>query len=167
MLYGMLLNSGNDAAYAIAENYPQGTGGFIAAMNQKVSNLQLKNTKFDNPAGFDSPNHFSSAEDLAVLTEEALKNNVLARIFATKETSIVSLDKKNKHQLVNLNKLLSNVWGVLGVKTGTTEEAKENLVTLVEREGHRVLIVLLGSNDRFGETTNLIEWTYANFEWPQ
>lgn len=166
LLYGMLLNSGNDAAFALAENYPGGVLGFVSAMNKKVMELGLKETHFDNPAGFDSPNHFSSARDLATITEEALKDYQLARIFSTKETSIVSLDKKYTHQLLNLNKLLSTVSGVLGVKTGTTEEAKENLVTLVERDGHRVLLVVLGSGNRFGETTKLIDWVYTNFAWP-
>lgn len=166
LLYGMLLNSGNDAAFAIAENYPGGVSGFVSAMNRIVSDMGLGNTHFDNPAGFDSPRHFSSAEDLAIITEEALKNDVLTRIFATKETNIVSLDKKYLHPLFNLNRLLSDVRGVMGVKTGTTDQAKENLVTLVERDGHKVLIVLLGSNDRFLETTRLIDWAYDNFQWP-
>lgn len=166
LLYGMLLNSGNDAAFAIAENYPGGVSGFVSAMNRIVSDMGLQNTHFDNPAGFDSPRHFSSAEDLATITEEALKNDVLTRIFATKETNIVSLDKKYLHPLFNLNRLLSDVRGVMGVKTGTTQQAKENLVTLVERDGHKVLIVLLGSNDRFLETTRLIDWAYDNFQWP-
>lgn len=166
LLYGMLLSSGNDAAYTIAENYPGGVTGFVSAMNSKARDLQLWSTRFDNPAGFDSPNHFSSASDLAVITQEALKDPQLARIFATKETSIVSLDKKHIYQLQNLNKLLSQVKGVLGVKTGFTEAAKENLVTLVQRDNHRVLIVLLNSDDRFGETTRLIDWVYSNFQWP-
>lgn len=166
LLYGMLLNSGNDAAFTIAENFPGKLLGFVSAMNKKAFELNLRSTRFDNPAGFDSPNHYSSAEDLSIITEEALKNYQLARIFATKETNIVSINKKYTHQLLNLNKLLSSVNGVLGVKTGTTEQAKENLVTLVERQGHRVLLVVLGSNDRFGETTKLIDWAYSNFEWP-
>ncbi len=167
LLYGMLLNSGNDAAFALAENYPGQISGFVSAMNKKALELNLVNTHFDNPAGFDSPNHYSSAADLSKITEIALKNYQLARIFATKETSIVSLNKKYTHQLFNLNKLLSSVNGVLGVKTGTTEGAKESLVTLVERSGHKVVLVLLGSDDRFGETTKLIDWTYANFSWPE
>lgn len=166
LLYGMLLSSGNDAAYAIAENYPGGVLGFISAMNKKAANLNLINTRFDNPAGFDSPKHFSSAKDLAVITQEALKNPALARIFATKQTSIVSLDKRYNHELINLNRLLSQVRGVLGVKTGFTEQAKENLVTLVDRDSNRILTVVLGSNDRFGESTKLIEWAYENFIWP-
>lgn len=166
MLYGMLLNSGNDAAFAIAENYPGGILGFVSAMNKKSLALGLTRTHFDNPAGFDSPNHYSSASDLAKITEEALKNYQLSRIFATKETKIISVDKKYTHQLFNLNKLLTQVNGVLGVKTGTTDLAKENLVTLVERNRHKVLLVVLGSNDRFDETTSLIDWTYSNFQWP-
>lgn len=167
LLYGMLLNSGNDAAFTIAENYPGGLLGFVSAMNKKVMELGLQNTHFNNPAGFDSPNHYSSAEDLSKITEEALKSDQLARIFATKETSIVSLNKKYTHQLLNLNRLLTDVNGVLGVKTGTTEAAKENLVTLVERNKHRVLLVVLGSGNRFGETEKLIDWIYSNFQWSE
>ncbi|MBI2314922.1 D-alanyl-D-alanine carboxypeptidase [Candidatus Daviesbacteria bacterium] len=165
LLYGMLLNSGNDAAFALAENYPGGLLGFVSAMNKKVIELGLKNTRFDNPAGFDSPNHYSSAGDLAKITQEAIKNPNLARIFATKETNIVSVNKQYTHQLFNLNRLLSDVKGVLGVKTGRTEGAKENLVTLVQRDGHKILLVILGSDDRFGETTGLINWAYSNFQW--
>lgn len=166
LLYGMLLNSGNDSAFAIAENYPGGVTSFVAAMNKKVEELKLTNTHFDNPAGFDSPNHYSSASDLAKITEEAIKNGELARIFATKETQVLSVDKTQIHKLVNLNKLLSSVRGVLGVKTGYTDAAKENLVGLVDRDGKKILTVVLGSDDRFGETKNLVEWTYSNYTWP-
>ncbi len=167
LLYGMLLNSGNDAAFTLAENYPGGVLGFISAMNKKVLELRLQNTNFDNPAGFDSPKHYSSAQDLAKITQEALKNATLTKIFATKETNIVSLDKKYTHRLLNLNRLLKDVRGVVGIKTGTTEEAKENLVTLLERDGRRILLVVLGSNDRFLETTELINWVDSNFAWAE
>lgn len=167
LLYGMLLSSGNDATYTVAENYPGGILGFVSAMNKKANELSLQNTHFDNPAGFDNPRHFSSAKDLAITAEEALKNSTLARVFATKDTNIVSLDKKYTHKLSNLNRLLSQVKGVMGVKTGFTEGAKENLVTYVDRGGHQILTVVLGSNDRFGESTKLIEWVYENFTWAQ
>ena len=167
LLYGMLLNSGNDAAFAIAENYPGGVSGFVSAMNKKALDLNLSHTLFDNPAGFDSSGHYSSAEDLAKITEEALKNSELSRIFATKETQVLSVDKKEAHKLVNLNELLSSLPGVLGVKTGYTDAAKENLVGLVDREGRRILTIVLGSDDRFGETKSLVEWTYRNYTWSQ
>lgn len=166
LLYGMLLSSGNDAAYTIAENFEGGVLGFVSAMNKKATALNLLNTHFDNPAGFDSPKHYSTASDLAKITQEALKDSQLTRIFSTRQTKIVSLDKKYQHRLSNLNKLLSEVAGVLGVKTGKTEAAKENLITLVERGGHQVLIVVLGSDDRFNESKKLIDWTYDNFQWP-
>lgn len=166
LLYAMLLNSGNDAAFAIAENYPGGVLGFVSAMNKKAKELNLSNTHFDNPAGFDSPNHYSSAYDIAVITQEVLKNYELSKIVATKNTEVLSVDKKYKYPLRNLNVLLSKVSGVVGVKTGYTEGAKENLVTLVDRRGHRLLFVVLNSNDRFGESTKLIEWAYGNFSWP-
>ncbi|MBI3109777.1 D-alanyl-D-alanine carboxypeptidase [Candidatus Daviesbacteria bacterium] len=165
LLYGMLLNSGNDAAFTIAENYPGGVLSFVSAMNKKAMELGLLKTHFTNPAGFDDKKHFSSAGDLGRVSEEALKNYQLARIFATKETDVFSLDKKYAHHLSNLNKLLSQISGILGIKTGYTTLAKENLVTLVDRDNHRVLLVVLGSDDRFGETTLLINWTYANFRW--
>lgn len=166
LLYAMLLASGNDAAFTIAENYPGGLVGFVSAMNKKALGLGLSGTRFDNPAGFDSLYHYSSAKDMAKITEEALKDERLARIFATRETNIVSLNRQYIHPLLNLNKLLSSVSGVMGVKTGTTEAAKENLITLVDRDNHRVLLVVLGTTDRFTETTRLIDWTYANFKWP-
>lgn len=165
LLYGMLLPSGNDAAFAIAENYPGGVIGFVSAMNKKAAELNLQSSHFDNPAGFDNLRHYSSAKDLAKITEEALKNPQLTRIFATKQTDIVSLDKKYQHKLFNLNTLLSQIPGVLGIKTGKTNAAKENLITLVERDKHKLLLVILGSDDRFLETTRLIDWAYANFEW--
>lgn len=165
LLYAMLLNSGNDAAYAIAENYPGGVPAFVTAMNLEAQKLNLRNTHFDNPAGFDSSYHYSSAADLSVITEEALKNPQLSRIFATKDTTVSSIDKKYTYQLHNLNKLLTSLNGVLGVKTGFTDLAKENLVTLVSRNDHKILTVVLGSDDRFGDSTSLIEWTYKDFIW--
>lgn len=165
LLYGMLLNSGNDAAFTIAENYTGGTASFVDAMNTKAKDLNLSNTNFDNPAGFDSSKHYSSASDLAKITQEALKINQLTKIFATKDTEIVSLDNKHRYQLHNLNRLLTDVAGVLGVKTGYTQLAKENLVTLIDRGGHPLLIVVLGSEDRFGESEKLIDWTYNNYVW--
>ncbi|MFH0937128.1 MAG: D-alanyl-D-alanine carboxypeptidase family protein [Candidatus Daviesbacteria bacterium] len=164
VLYGMLLNSGNDAAYTIAANFPGGISAFIAKMNQEAQNLNLADTHFDNPAGFDSNNHYSSAFDLAKIAAKASTDYQIARVVATKETTVASLDKTVIHQLKNLNKLLDEP-GVMGIKTGTTPAAKENLVALIERDGHKILTVVLGSEDRFGETEKLVDWTYANFTW--
>ena len=173
LLYGMLLNSGNDAAYTIAANYPGGMPAFIAQMNKKVEQLNLNDTHFDNPAGFDYPTHFSSAYDLAIIAQQAILDPQLARVVSTKDTFVSDLEegatsaaKLRTHYLRNLNKLLAED-GVIGIKTGTTEKAGESFVGLVERGGNRVLTVVLNSPDRFTETKNLMDWVYQNYSWTQ
>jgi serine-type D-Ala-D-Ala carboxypeptidase (penicillin-binding protein 5/6) len=164
LLYGMMLNSGNDAAFTIAMNYPGGFDAFVFKMNEKAKELGLKNTHFDNPAGFDSPSHYSSAFDLLQIGRESIKNVRLGKVFSTKETQVTSIDKTQTHVLKNLNKLLGEA-GIVGIKTGTTEMAGESLVGLSERGGHTVLTVMLNSKDRFGETKTLLDWIYSNYSW--
>lgn len=164
LLYGMMLNSGNDAAFTIAANYPGGILAFVSKMNQRAGELGLGNTHFDNPAGFDSPTHYSSASDLFIIGKAAVENAQLAKVVATKETSVISWDKSNAHTLKNLNKLLQEE-GVLGIKTGYTEGAGESFVGLIERENHKIITIVLNSEDRFGETKSLINWVYDNFSW--
>lgn len=164
LLYGMMLNSGNDAAFTIAMNYPGGYDAFVSKMNSKAVDLGLKDTHFDNPAGFDSSTHYSSAYDLLFIGKEASKNAKLGRVFSTKETSVTSINRTQTHVLKNLNKLLGED-GVLGIKTGTTEMAGESFVGLVERNGRTILTVMLNSNDRFGETRELLDWIFANYSW--
>lgn len=164
LLYGMLLNSGNDAAYVIAANFPGGVIAFVEVMNTRAKALGLSNTHFENPAGFDSPNHFSSASDLSKIAVVVAQNPLLARAVATREVTVSSVDQGIIHPLKNLNKLLG-LPGVLGMKTGTTPAGRENLVGLVENDGHKILTVILGSDDRFGETEKLLEWVASNFAW--
>ncbi len=164
LLYGMMLNSGNDAAFTIAGNYPGGVSGFVAQMNAKVSEMGLMDTHFQNPAGFDNSNHYSSALDLAKIAREASMDPQISRIVSTKETSVMSWDKAHNHLLKNLNKLLGEE-GIQGFKTGTTDLAGESLVTLVERDGHKVITVVLNSPDRFSETRLMIDWVYENYDW--
>lgn len=164
LLYGMMLNSGNDAAFTIAANYPGGIENFIKRMNDKALELGLTDTYFDNPAGFDSPNHYSSASDLGKIASLASENSQLSWVVSTKETTVASVDKSTIHPLRNLNKLLG-LPGILGMKTGTTPLAKENLVGLAEKDGQKILTVVLGSEDRFGETQSLLSWVESNFQW--
>lgn len=164
LLYGMMLNSGNDAAFTIAMNYPGGYDAFVAKMNERAKELGLTDTHFENPAGFDSPTQYSSAYDLLQIGKTAIVNAKLGKVFSTKETSVTSIDKLQIHDLKNLNKLL-NQDGVVGIKTGTTEKAGESFVGLVEKNGHTILTVMLNSSDRFGETKKLIDWIFENYSW--
>lgn len=165
LLKGLLIISANDAAEVLAQNYPGGTKGFVLAMNEKAKRINLENTFFTNPSGLDTEGHLSTARDLVRAATYAMKNPYFSEIVATKQTIVASVDNQIIHPLTNINQLIGEIDGVLGVKTGWTEFANENLVTYVERDGRKVVISLLGSQDRFGETENLINWIYGNYLW--
>ena len=165
LLWGLLVYSANDAAEALAENYPGGRDAFIGAMNEKARELSLEHSVFSNPTGLDGNGHTTTARDLIRVSEIAMTNPVFADMVSTKERVVRSADGRVVHNLRNINALLGKVDGVMGVKTGWTQNARENLVTYIERDGKKVMIALLGSQDRFGETQELIEWIFANYEW--
>lgn len=165
LLYGLLVYSANDAAEVLAQNYQGGKDAFVAAMNKKAQELSLKNTNFKNPAGLDGDEQVTTARDLVIVSQVAMKNPEFAKIVGTKQITVRSTDGRIVHKLTNINELLGRVNGVLGVKTGWTENARENLVTYVNRDGRKVMIALLGSQDRFGETKELIDWIFANYKW--
>lgn len=167
LLNGLLIYSANDAAEVLASNHPEGREVFITLMNEKTNNLGLTNTHFSNPTGLDNGNQFTTARDLIVVAKYAMKNPVFAEIVGTREKIVKSIDGKFSHRLTNINKLLGSVDGILGVKTGWTENARENLVTEINRDGKRIMIVVLGSSDRFGETIELIDWIYDNYIWQE
>jgi D-alanyl-D-alanine carboxypeptidase len=172
LLKAVLIYSANDAAQVLAQNYPGGEEAFVAAMNQKAKSLHLVGTHFANPTGLDSDDlqhrlidySYTTAFDLTQLTRVALKNEVFRQIVATQKTTISNLDGQTR-PVKNLNELLGRVQGVMGVKTGWTQDAGECLVTYIERDGHEIVITLLGSQDRFAETQHLVEWVYSNFVW--
>jgi D-alanyl-D-alanine carboxypeptidase (penicillin-binding protein 5/6) len=134
-------------------------------VNRKAKDLHLENTNFENPSGVDSPNHFSTPRDMSLLTAVATKNQVISKIVATARIDIHDVSGKRTYKLKNVNQLLGKVSGVDGVKTGFTNEAGQCLITSASRNGHRVVIVIMGSLDRFGESAKLVEWTFNNFQW--
>ena len=167
LLNGLLIYSANDAAEVLAQNHPGGRALFIGLMNKKVKDLGLTNTHFTNPVGLDDGAQYSTTRDLVVVSKYALKNPIFKEIVGTKEKTVYSTDGKLVHRLTNINKLLGSVPGVMGVKTGWTENARENLVTYIERDGKKVMIVVLGSSDRFGETKELIDWIFSSYSWEE
>jgi len=167
LLYALLVASANDAAETLAANFPGGREAFIAKMNEKAGKLYLKETRFVNPSGIDQEGGYVSPFDLALLTKRALQNPRFAQMVATERMIITDTEGLRVHEFSNINQLLGKVEGVRGVKTGFTESAGECLVTYVERDGKKLIIVVLGSEDRFGETKKLIDWVYSNFIWGQ
>jgi serine-type D-Ala-D-Ala carboxypeptidase (penicillin-binding protein 5/6) len=165
LLYGMLVYSGNDAALTLAAYHPGGVSAFVDLMNQKAKELNLEQTTFTNPIGLDDPRQRMSARDLARLSRFAIQNPLIAKMVAIPEITISDADYKNFYDLKNVNQLLGKIPGVAGIKTGWTEEAGENLVTLINRDGHKIIIVTLHSKDRFGDQTKLIDWVFGNYQW--
>lgn len=160
LLYAMLLPSGNDAAYTIADNYPGGVASFITAMNEKARELQLKETNFSDPAGL-SDSGYTTVSDLVRLTSFAIKNAAIARVTGTKQKVIANVDGSRKYSLSNLNKLLGSN-GVVGVKTGYTQEAGEVLITAKVDDGHTYIIIVMNSRDRFLDTQKLLAFLTNN-----
>ncbi|MDO8452723.1 MAG: D-alanyl-D-alanine carboxypeptidase family protein [bacterium] len=165
LLNGLLVASGNDTAEVLAANYPGGRQQFIDKMNELAETLGLENTHFVNPTGLDEYLHFSTAKDLVKIASFAIQNPVIAQIVATPETSTLGLNMK-AHKLFNVNLLVGKIPGVIGVKTGWTINSGESVVTLINRDNKRVMMALMGSADRFGETEKLINWTFENYSWP-
>ncbi|MFI5241069.1 MAG: D-alanyl-D-alanine carboxypeptidase family protein [Microgenomates group bacterium] len=165
LLYGLLVYSANDAAEVLAQNYPGGRPAFINAMNAKAKELSMTNSNFLNPAGLDG--NTTTARDLIRVSEVAMRDPEFAKIVSTKQIIVKDVTGKKIHRLTNINELLGVIPGVIGVKTGWTENARENLVTYVERDNKKVVMVVLGSQDRFGETKELIDWIFENYEWQE
>ncbi len=165
LLYGTLIQSGNDAVYTLAENYPGGVEAFVAAMNAKAKAIHLEHSSFTNPVGYDDPHHKMTPMDLVRLAKVALSDKTIVKMVAIPLITISDVTHTYFHPLTNVNQLLGKIPGVGGIKTGWTEEAGENLVTLIERGGHRAIVVVLKSQDRFGDTTKLIDWIFGNYSW--
>lgn len=165
LLYSLLIYSANDAAEVLAVNYPGGRDSFVSAMNLKAEEAGLLTSNFTHPAGLDQVNQYTTAKDLVVVTQYALKNPTFSEIVSTKYYKAKSANGKLEYNLKNINKLLFEVDGVKGVKTGWTENAKENLVTFYDKDGKRIVISLLGSDDRFGETKSILDWILKNYSW--
>ncbi len=163
LLYAMLLPSANDAALAISQNYPNGENAFIDKMNTKANSLKLYNTHYSDPAGLEDSGDFTTPFDLARLASFAIQNSEFKKIVGTKEFTISDL-LGNTYNLKNLNILLGED-GVNGVKTGYTEEAGQVLVTSKLEKGKTIIIVVMGSKDRFLDTQVLLNLVSNNLSY--
>lgn len=145
LMYGVFLNSGNDAAETLASAVTS-RATFVADMNAKAARLGLRTTHFDNPTGLDAAGHYSSAYDLS-LASAYLESHygALVSIAATPSITLPATATHKSFNLVNLDKLLWTYPGTYGLKTGWTDAALGCLITTSSRGGHRLLAVLLGA----------------------
>lgn len=162
LLYATLVHSGNDAAYVIADNFPAGREAFVSAMNQKAAELGMRDSQFQNPAGFDAFRQYTTPFDLSLAARALLQNSLLSKIVSTKAITISDVDFNYFHKLNNVNQLLGEIPGVGGLKTGFTQNAGENLVTFYKSNGHRFLMVIVHSEDRFEDTRAIVSWINTN-----
>ena len=165
LLYGLLLCSGNDAAVALAEFTSGSVENFSILMNNKATELGLTSTHFVTPHGLDNDEHYTTAYELALLTDYALKNKTFSNIVGTKSHTI-QINNSYK-TLSNTNELLGNFEGVYGVKTGFTNGANRCLVTAIKRGNMDIICIVLGADtkkDRTKDSIKLIEYAYKNFE---
>ena len=156
LLYGMMLPSGNDAAYTLAYYYPGGVNGFVRAMNRKAQELQLENTHFIDPAGYEDGN-FTTAEELARLGGYALQKTELAKIVRTRSISVFNRAGTHQFILNNLNTLLQYE-DVVGIKTGFTNEAGGVLLTALNKNSKLFIVAVLKSQDRFSDTWDIMQF---------
>ena len=158
LLYGLMLHSGNDAATALAIYCGGTVEGFVQMMNDKAHRLGLQDTNFANPHGLDAPGHYSTARDLAVLTANAMKNPVFAQTVSTKSIHIGS------RVLRNHNKLLWQVPGADGVKTGYTQAAGRILVSSAARDGRRLVMVTIHDPDDWLDHKTMLEQGFSQYQ---
>jgi serine-type D-Ala-D-Ala carboxypeptidase (penicillin-binding protein 5/6) len=165
LLKAMLIQSGNDAAYALATAYPGGQLAFIQKMNEVAAHLGLEGSHFVNPAGLDDPAQYVTAYDLTMLAREVMKIPFFKGVVATKETVISDVSGVYSHLLKTTNVLLKEDPSVVGIKTGTTEQAGQVLITQYEGANGTILVVLMGSEDRFSDTSKIVDWIYSTYQW--
>lgn len=166
LLYGLMLRSGNDCAISLAESISGSTENFAILMNQKAQELKLVNTHFVTPNGLDDDNHYTTAYDLAILTDYALKNETFKKIVSTKTCNIFI--NGFSRTISNTNELLGNTEGVYGVKTGFTFNAGRCLVSSCKRDNMDIIVVVLGADTkkiRTKDSYNLINYVFKNFSY--
>ena len=176
LLYALLLPSASDAACSLSTSLPlpgpeaSPSARFINAMGKKALEIGLKGSAFTNPVGLDDGRIYSTAADLLTLSKKFMENTELQKIVNTVSKKITSLDGKASFNLKNTNELLLRESGFKGIKTGTTPNALGCLAFIYERDGHKVIGVVLGSpltpqDGRFADAKNLVDWIFKSYEW--
>jgi len=165
LLYGLMLASGNDAAYALAILTSGNTESFIALMNEKAKELNLKNTHFEDPCGLKSENHYTTSNDLARLSAYAMKNELFQKVVATKTYKIG--EGENTRYLYNKNRILGELEGGDGIKTGYTQKAGRCLCSSATRNGAQVICVVLNDYSWFNDSKTLINKAFKEYSFVQ
>lgn len=161
LLYGLLLQSGNDAALALAEATSGSVDAFVGEMNRTAQAIGMTDSHFMNPNGLDTDGHYSTAYDMALLASKAVQNPALLRIASTKEAHVGGRTFRNH------NRLLRQTEGCIGLKTGYTQRAGRTLVSAAVRDGQILVAVTLRDGDDWRDHEALYEYGFAQIAKPQ
>ncbi len=165
LLYGLMLQSGNDAAVALSEAVSGSKEEFVKLMNEKVREIGTKNTNLTNPNGLPDDEHYSTARDMARITSYAMANKEFCEIVKTKSYKIEGEGKAYPRTLTNHNKLLSMYEGCVGVKTGFTKAAGRCLVSSAIRENMHLICVTLNAPDDWNDHMSLYDYGYSSYKY--
>lgn len=160
LLKAMMMVSANDACLAAIEHVGGNEDQFVRLMNAKATSLGLDDTHFSNGCGFDGSDHYSTAEDLARLSEVAMRNAVFREAVKEEREIITPVTGYRTYVLHNTNRLLGRIPGVEGVKTGFTSKAGRCLIAKVSQNGSDLLLVILNSNRRWNTAKSLIDYGF-------
>lgn len=166
LLKGIAIASGNDASVALAERISGSEAAFVNQMNEKVKELNLKNTKFQNVSGLPAKDHYSSTYDMAIIAKELLKYESITDYTSIYE-DYLRKGEEDEFWLVNTNKLVKFYPGVDGLKTGFTNEAKYCLTATAKKNDMRVIAVVMGADtvkDRNATVSQLLDYAFNHFE---
>ena len=177
LLYALMLKSANDAAYVLAEHVGGSVEGFSEMMNKKAEELGCKNSHFVNPNGIHNSNHYTTAYDMYLIAKYAMKNEKFVKIVSTYQHTLSATNKyskndrimKNTNNFVNPNSRYYDE-NVKGIKTGTTLQAGNCLITNTSKNGFDVFTVVLGAKtaeSKFSETKNMMNYFFDNYEYTQ
>lgn len=159
LLYGMMLPSGNDAAEQVAVALGGTRERYVGWMNNLATSLGLRNTQFVSPSGMDAPGHYSSAYDMALLARAGMRNESFRKMAGAQYFYA------DGYSLKNANRLIGYYAGADGVKIGFTDAARKTIVASATRNGHRVYVSLMRSEDLPGDSTAMFEWVWQSFQW--
>jgi len=162
LLAATLIGSANDACRALADHVAGSETKFLALMNARAREMGLADTRFTNACGHDAPGMRSTARDLARLAETAMGDPVFAKLAGLEDGWISTADAGKKFPLENKNLLIGRYRGAKGVKTGFTGSAGKCLAALAERDGKRVLLVLLNAPDRWWKAEEILDAAFAH-----
>lgn len=167
LLKGIAVASANDGCVAMAEYVAGSVESFVDMMNAKAKELNMKDTNFVNTNGLPVENHYTSAHDIALMSRELLKHDVISKYLTTWMDQVVVGKKQTTVGLANTNKLIKHYQGATGVKTGFTQQAKYCLSASAKRGDTHLIAVTLGaetSPERFKDATSLLNFGFANYE---